>query len=649
MLILTAWLVITGLIQVSGAEAIRDTLPEPAVRDTISQDSTAIVQEPEREVPDTVYVWNYPAPHTMDQAESDSTLRWVNMVNLFDRFFEERGAITFRQGTNGRLDGLEYYALESRHMDLEMDGMVLDDPLTGAVNWNRIAYHKIEGFHDSGFGAGYRSSVRLRDYYLIEPRTYLNFDESQFDYRSLEFSFTQNFLKTTNLELSYWDRRDGGDFRRSGVTGSQVVARAYHQLNHRWLVKTGYISNGMERDESFGYVIADPELFPFNRFIASPNETSATSDYSTGDLYVQLHHRRDSTSDVSSSLGFHYQTSKWSLSYSSDTTSVKFRRGEFFARQNFKIGAADLRGTARLFMLGETEGRNLSEKSWTGGLADLNVSLPLARRMGLSGRGTYEQWSDGRSSTELSGQFTIRPISWWQLSVHGGLSNRAQDLQALYWTSVEYEGNEALENEMISAGGITSEWDLSPSLTLGIRGDLRRSQNAAFVVDSLFQTVAPYRVLSGTAWVGLDSPRLEGEVSGTIKTWQSEGSAPIDNRLNESGERIYLKSRLYWKNYLFNRATFVKAGFSGLISLNPFRTPEYIVPLNRWQHSTNALINPAYYRLDVDVSARIRWFMVLLKWENILDDINQAGYFESTGYPMPNRRFRFGIRVLFTN
>ncbi|NBC05412.1 MAG: TonB-dependent receptor, partial [Bacteroidetes bacterium] len=78
-------------------------------------------------------------------------------------------------------------------------------------------------------------------------------------------------------------------------------------------------------------------------------------------------------------------------------------------------------------------------------------------------------------------------------------------------------------------------------------------------------------------------------------------------------------------------------------------TAEFIAPLNRWQHGTNEFINPSYYRVDVDVSARVRWFMILLKWENVLDQVQQLGYFESVGYPMPGRRFRFGVRVLFTN
>src|SRR5690625_345972 len=110
-----------------------------------------------------------------------------------------------------------------------------------------------------------------------------------------------------------------------------------------------------------------------------------------------------------------------------------------------------------------------------------------------------------------------------------------------------------------------------------------------------------------------------------------------------------LKAKLYWKNYLFERATFVKAGLVGHFSPQAYHAAEYLPELNRWQYGTQSFLNPSHTRLDAEVSARVRWFMVLLRWENVLDRVNQLGYFETVGYPMPERRFIFGLRVLFTN
>ncbi|MCC5906128.1 MAG: hypothetical protein JJU13_07985 [Balneolaceae bacterium] len=650
---------------------VRDTIPEPADQDTIpelqlieplldeAQNDTIpegmqpdpdLTEEPEEELSDTVHVWTYSSPDGFDLAETDSTMRWVSLLNLFDRFHQERGAITYRMGTVGRMDGLELHAYESRHQNLEMEGMKLNDPLTGGVNWNRLAVHKISEFNEADYGAAYRAQTRLRDHYIIQPRTYLNFDESSFNHRSLEFSFTQNFLKTTNLELSFWDRRDGGGFQRQNVEGSQVFGRVYHQLNHNWLLRAGYINNSLDREESFGYNMTDPLFFSFNRFVETPVQSNASSKQSSADFYLQAHHRRDTTRDVSFKTGLHYQTDAWSLTSTADTAATDFRKIELFARQNLEAGPAMFSGTGRLFFLNEREKVNLSETSWAGGSFDLNGSQRFGEIGRIDANANIAAWNDGRLSTELSGRFVLNPLQGTSLSIFGGLLSRAPDIQALYWQSNQYAGNPGLENEESVLIGAEAELTLTDYLIFGLRGDLRDTENAAFIdEEGNFVTIDPYSSTSGTAWLALDSRIFEGELSGTYKNYSSTSLHPVNQLLNTSGDRLWLKGQLYWKNYLFDQATFVKAGVSGVFSPNAFRGAQFITPLNRWQHGTNELINPSYHRLDVDVSARVRWFMILLKWENVLDGVNQLGYFETTGYPMPARRFRFGIRVLFTN
>lgn len=604
----------------------------------------------ERTQPDTVHVWNYAERAGFDLAETDSTLRWTQLLNLFDRFGTERGAITYRMGTVGRMDGLDLHAFESRHLNLEMEGMNINDPLTGGVNWNRVATHKIGEFSQSDYGAAYHGNVRLRDHYLVQPRTYLNFDESSFDYRSLEFSYTQNFLKTTNLELSFWDRRDGIGYSRSNLEGRQATVRVYHQMTENWLLKAGLINNVIERQEPFGYQVSDPRFFTFNHFIESPVQGGAVADQSSTDIYLHMHHRRDTFENVTTKFGLHYQTDKWALTSNADTTNTAFSRLEVFGRKNVSFRSLYASATARAFFLNENEKENLSESSWIGGAGDLLISQRLSDFAELNVHARATMWDDDRLTTEASARMILTPGSRLTLSAFGGILSQAPDIQSLYWNSSLYSGNPGLPNEESVTAGATAEFGLSRILTIGLRGDIRETSHAAYLdEEGQFTSIDPYTLLSGTAWLQLDSRIFEGEVSGTFKSYDTIGLHPVNRSLANSGERIWIKSHFYWKNYLFDKATYVKAGLSGMFSPNPFRTAEFITPLNRWQHGTNEFVNPSYYRLDVDVSARIRWFMVLLKWENVLDRVEQLGYFESTGYPMPDRRFRFGIRVLFTN
>jgi len=647
---------------------ISDTIPRKLVPSLLLRDREVILPQfeiipeemqvwtdpqlriPEEEIPDTVHVWNYRAPTGFEVGETDSTMRWTKLLNLFDRFHQEKGAITYRTGTVGRMDGVELHAFETRHLNLEMEGLNLNEPLTGAVNWNRLPIHKISEFREADYGASYRSQTRLRDHYLVQPRTYLNFDESSFNHRSLEFSYTQNFRSTTNLELSFWDRRDGGGYTRQEVDGRQIVARAYHQLNDRWLLKGAFINNDLDRQEPFGYSITDPRLFAFNRFIETPLQAGANSNQASNDVYLQAHHRKNIDSDVSTKFGLHYQSSKWELTYPADSIAVSFQNMELFARQHVRFGSTRLSASGRTFFLNEREELNLAETSWLGGEAEANISQNFTRRARIDGNAKLTVWDDDRTSNEISGRFLFEPFGRARLSVFGGLLSRAPDIQAAYWQSNVFQGNADLENEESQFVGAMAEIPLSRILQAGVRGDLRETENAIFVNnEGQFANIDPYKMVSATAWLSLDSRIFEGEVSGTYKTFSSNSTNPINETLDFSGERVWLKGNIYWKNYLFDQATYVKTGFSGMFSPNAFRTAEFITPLNRWQHGTNEHVNPSYYRLDFDLSARVRWFMVLIKWENILDRVEQLGYFESTGYPMPERRFRFGLRVLFTN
>lgn len=645
-----------------------DTIPLKTVTPLLFWDGTPVIKTPDtlnraelrwedqiaeervRERPDTVHIWKYDISDRYELAETDSTLRWINMLNMADRFHRERGAITYRMGTVGRMDGVELHAFDTGHMNLEMEGLQMNDPLTGAVNWNRLPFHKVAAMTERDYGGTYRSQVRLRDHYLTQPRTYLNFDESKHNYRSLEFAYTQNFRNTTNLELSFWDRRDGGGYNRQEVVGNQVVGRLYHQINEKWLIKTAYITNSIDRQEPFGYTVTNPALFAFNRFTETAVMGNASAEQSSKDIYVQAHYRPSTSSSVSSKMGIHYQTSQWDLTSSVDSVSTDFQRIELFARHEMNLLGTEISATARAFTLNERVKENLSETNWLGSELDLGISRPVFRGLKLQGDARLSTRSSTNHAGELTGRIVFEPSDRYQFSVFTGLLSQAPDIQSMYWQSNLYNGNESLLNEESFFAGASTQVPLTSLFNFGLRGDFRNTQHGIFLnSDGEFVTIDPYDVLSGTVWIEHNSRIFEGEFSGTYKSYQTTSSNPLNQILTDAGDRIWIKGSVYWKNYLFDNATFVKAGLSGVYSPYPYQTAEFITPLNRWQHGTNTLENPSYYRVDLDVSARVRWFMVLLKWENIFDRVQQLGYFESVGYPMPERRFIFGMRVLFTN
>lgn len=642
--------------------AVQDTIPQEIAPDTVALDTTqtdslqAMMQQEPEEVkePVIIQVWKYDNAPGFEATETDSTLRWVNTLSLTQRFYRYPGSITYRTGTLGRMDGISMHTYENRYYNTELDGLQINDPLTGAVNWNRVPVHKIRQMNTASYGSVYQTNIRLRDHYLVQPRTYLNFDESSYNFRNLEFAATHNVTPKTNLEISYWDRRDDIGYSRSAVEGNQILFRGYHQLSNRWLLRAAYITNSLEQDQSFGYNLNDPSLFPFNPFIAVPNQSSAASEEGSKDVYLQAHFRRDSSQTVQTELGFHYQTNDRSLRFNADTVSTDFRNIELYARQKFRTRNAIATISARPFIL-ENRTDQLSENNWIGLRGDLTGTLNVGGGFELTAQGGGTIRNDSRYEIKTGGRLSWSTFTGLNISVFGGYADTSPDMQALYWQSNTFTGNRDLLNEESLTAGAGAEIGLGRYFSFDGRVDIRQVKNGVFVnrfeeLPESFINIDPYTSMSATGSLNMESSVFEGMASATYKTFESSVSQnPVNQGLQTSGDRVWLKGSLYWKNYLFDRATFVKAGMTGMYSPNFMRSSEYIVPLNRWQHGTQELFNPPFSRVDIDVSARIRWFMVLLRWENIFDRVTQPGYFETVGYPMPEQRFILGLRILFTN
>lgn len=638
--------------------AVQDTIPPDLGTDIVDPEfgpGDADFEEAEDDTVILVHIWQYDPDPVFDMSETDSTLRWINMLNLTDRFAKRPGGITYRTGILSRPDGVDFHTFENRHFRAEMNGLQMNDPLTGGLNWYRVPVHKMITLQEADYGPIHRTRIRTRDHYLTKPRTYLNFDESSHDYRSLEFVATHNVRPGSNLELSFWDRRDGIGYERSEIEGRQIFLQGYHQLDYNWLLKGGYINNRAEQEQSFGYQVSDPQLFNFNIFTEIPEQSFAESKEKSKDVYLQLHHRRETDRPVSTRFGLHYQTDERTLQYAAtgvtDSIGTKFRNAELYASHREQFGSLDATASARAFYLGEVLGGQLSEDRWAGIDTEADLLFKPTSFLFFSGSGRFMARNDDRQTTEFSARAEFLLFNRLLLSGFGGVASLAPDIQSLYWQSEEFTGNAALNNEENITAGAKAVLGFARYFSLGARADFRDVTNGVFVdPDGEFVNADQYRQLSGTGWLGLQSGMFEGEVSATYKTFETAASLnPVNQLLGQTGNRIWLKGNLYWKSALFDNATFVKMGVNGIYSPDFYRTANYIAPLNRWQHAIEDFYNPPFTRVDFEVSARIRWFMMLMKWENLLDGVTQRGYFETMGYPMPERRFIFSLRVLFTN
>lgn len=197
----------------------------------ITVDSTAGDSvSPEKEKPlFKVDPWDFHAPIGAEVTATDSTLRWQTWPDWTYKLNRDPGVISYRMGTNLRSNAVQRYAHEPRHQQLYWEGISLNDPVSGLLNWSLIPQHKVATMYGEDLGTHYRSTYYLHQYYLNKPLSRLIYRESKFSNRSLEFEVSHNLSQRMNFELGYWDRRAGGEYSNSEITGRQIYAKAsYH-------------------------------------------------------------------------------------------------------------------------------------------------------------------------------------------------------------------------------------------------------------------------------------------------------------------------------------------------------------------------------------------------------------------------------------
>ncbi|HCD52785.1 MAG TPA: hypothetical protein DEQ34_10080, partial [Balneolaceae bacterium] len=157
-------------------------------------------------------------------------------------------------------------------------------------------------------------------------------------------------------------------------------------------------------------------------------------------------------------------------------------------------------------------------------------------------------------------------------------------------------------------------------------------------------------VLSGTVYGRFESNHLEIESSATVYALNSETPTSVLAATNEPDLKVWIRNDAFWKGYAFNRATYIKMGVRTLLAPFPYSSAYFNNELQFWQSNTASESELfAFFRMDAEVSARVRRIMVVIRWENTLEGLGQLGYFETATYPMPGRRLVVGIRAKFLN
>ena len=596
--------------------------------------------------------WEFHAPIGADLVATDSTLRWQIWPDWTYRLNREPGVISYRLGTNIRTNAVLRYAHEPRHQQLYWEGISLNDPVSGTLDWALIPQHKISEFYSEELGTQHRSTYYHHQYYLNKPLSRIIYSESKFSYRNLEFEISHNLSQRTNVELSYWDRRSGGEFPNSEITGQQIYGKISHHLDRRRYLKLNYINNNYDIGQPFGYNITNPFNYSFDRFATSANQSSARSQKTTSLLALNYYQRSPDTTQATDNLhaGLFYQGNERTVNALTDSTRYKIQSVGINANKWWQWGGLSVQGRAsyEYFFNQSTAAQTLPANNWTLLKTEGKMALDFTPLIDLKGDAAFRLRSDGFQSYRLNVSSDIE-IGNFRLTPGASSGSVIPTLQQLHWNSSAYSGNRNLENEKIQEVRAELAYNFTADTKVGLRAQHKDIIDGIMMTDSTFSNVGSYASQSATAFFEWDMTHFELEGSATAHRFTDSYTKPSNTIPMSSRKRVWLKGSAYWKGYLFDRATYVKAGVSGMHSPFNYRADHYNPELDTWQPVSDDQLLPVFNRMDVDISARVRSIVFTIRWENVLDDVSQLGYFETAQYPMSNRRFIFGVRALFRN
>ena len=600
------------------------------------------------------------APVTFKKATGDSISRWELWSDQGEWPSRQPGTISFQLGGLGRNDGFLIRGHESRHQRLFLDGIPVNERIFGSANRKRLPhYSRLAAVYESTGTTRYLSEVNTRRYHVSRPLTFINYEQTIYDYRSTEGLISRNFSPSTNLTISYWGKNESQGYRNNTMGGRNASVTLYHFLNDSWLIEGGGHYSGLQLGEPDGYQMPDMFTFHFNRFEAVPNEMRARSSLRNS-LFRATAYRRSSSGQPANTRISAYHDRYRRFHYDdADSSWVQTLTTGISARQTVTAGQFELQGDLYSEWTRIVQDRHytMEADSWIHSEAKAAASLPLLDRSRLHSWLQAGWRTDGFHDFEAGAGIHVRLFRG--ISAYGSWA-RGEQMPLpghLYWMRPPIQGASGIGNEKLQriVSGVqwrTGFWDLVGEVHATLQ------DNPILVgSDSVFVSAGSYTSAGAMAWLSYDGQRIEFSLSGTFQQYTSDNPGILSQLLERSGQRAWTRASFYYKNYIYNRAAFMKAGFHVHASPTMYRSAQYYPAKDYWDpnswHPSADIVEaqaiPDFIRLDLDMSVRVRSVLFLFRFENVLDNWFQPGYFETAYHPMPPMRFRFGIRWVLRN
>lgn len=639
----------------------------PALPDTVDppQDPPEEVPQPDdpeeeeefdEEEVDPVVPYEISVETGFEEVLNDSLLRWEMLQNPNEWQFRQPGRLTYRLGMIGRHDAALVEGHDPRHQRSFWGPVSVADRVTGMTNPNRLPHYRFSSFREHSRGIRYENRYEMRRFYVTRPLTQITLEQKGDEYRSVEGFLTQNITRELNLEAGYWGKLEEPGYPRNFMLGRKTWGGANYHLSDRYIIRGMILYNGLQMDEPNGFIMDDMFTFPFQPFNTTANEPDANSSVRNTVLKTSLYHRPDTTEDVNAQVTAYGDRNRRFYYSSEDSTFYRVSTAGLASRyqvEPFSNFDVDLEASVEYSNIASGSNRSMREEGWMSAEVRHRWELPLLSWFKPDGWGEWLYRSDGYDAGHIGAGINM-PISRW-ISLNGAVSfgEHMPTPQQLYWKSESetgVEGNPDLINEehRRAEGGLT----IFPGFRFQIQGNAQVKQIREPILlnaENEFRQTGFYESWSGTGKMGYYGDNLTSELSMTSQFYFANDPDPVLQELGDSGIRSWTQFSTHYENYIFDRAAYFKGGFVTWVSPFAYQTGTYRPELDYWDpHSFEQEI-PPFIRLDVELSARVRNVIFRFRYENVLDEIVQPGYFEQALHPMNKRRLRFGLQWILRN
>ena len=583
---------------------------------------------------------------------SDSLARW-NLYNSASEFlYWNTGSQHFRTSSFLR----STYSLFPAQFEKEwrIDGLVHRNTLGNRINSNLLSFKRLDQLWLDYLGD---FSLYTKRYYLPKPITVLEAEEGDYGYLNVFGSFAAPISQQQSIELSLWNRSEDDEFLNSSTQAKNMTLFYRYQLDdfHQLEFHAEYISAQFKEPD--GYWVEPVSFFTYDRFNSRPQRSRARSSlrdaryhidyirenknlFTHSTLFLNLQRRFVKAAEDEELVNAEFLSSAadtvdWNvrqlgiqtistINFWGTANSVTLTSSLLSSNQQFY--SMDLSGGLNDLMWNETELfiRSKTQK-W-------GFNVQTGRMLNYNSINGYS----GKTITNLS-----YPTNKNEYNFNYFSKFKQQPLYSRKWNSLTLKGKDLRTTYHFGTGlGWTKKGD-NISLITEFHASYKTGDYG--LRDSTFFVSHPY-------W----SSSMSSELQTTFWKFNASNNLSLTYFMGKNDFwptqlMIWNRSHIYYEDYFFKKATFVKTGFSLAFSPLSYATPRYNIMLDDWNQPDENQTIPGFVKLDFELSARVRGLFFYLRLNNLTQGILNNGYFETYPYPMFERRLRFGIKTIFVN